>query len=240
MASDNYQEYAQAAIANYSQKEAASRYVLFDAVKDLPIERVLDVGCGAGQELFPFLEKTAANCFGIDVAPEIGRVTREVYKSNPDADRAFFVRSQGEKLPFADGIFDVILCRVALPYMNNRETIAEVARILKPNGVFLLKIHAPAFFLAMIGERLKTLNPKQVAYPLICLAASAWHSLTGRQLADGFWRGREIFQTRGFLKKEFAANNLRIIKELTDTNVQTPSFYIVKSEVGEKSLETGN
>ena len=228
MALDSYSEYAQAAIENYSQKDAASRYLLFNAVKDLQTERVLDVGCGAGQELFPFLEKTKANCFGIDIAPEIGQITKEVFKQNPNANRVFFVRSQGEKLPFADASFDVILCRVALPYMNNVQTIAEVARILKPNGVFLLKIHAPAFYFGMIPERLKTLNPKQLAYPIICLAAGAWHSLTGKQLEKGFWKGKETFQTRSFLAKEFAKNNMRIERELSDTNVQTPSFYVVK------------
>ncbi len=226
---DSYSEYAKAAIENYSRKDAASRYLLFDAVKNLKIERVLDVGCGAGQELFPFLEKTAARCFGVDVAPEIGLVTREVYRSNPHSERAFFVRSQGEKLPFANESFDVILCRVALPYMNNRQAISEVARILKPNGVFLLKIHAPAFYFGILPARLKTFNPKQVAYPLICLAAGAWHSLTGKQLEKGFWRGKETYQTRSFLDREFAANNLRIVKELSDTNVQTPSFYIIKN-----------
>lgn len=228
MTLDSYTEYAQAAIENYSRKSAADRYLLFDAVKDLKIGRVLDIGCGAGQELFPFLEKTDANCFGIDVAAEIGQITRTVFADNPNVQRVFFVRSQGEKLPFADASFDVILCRVALPYMNNRRTIAEVARILKPNGVFLLKIHAPAFYFGMIRERLKTLNPKQLAYPLICLAGSAWHSLTGKQLEKGFWKGKETFQTHSFLKKEFAKNSMQIERELSDTNAQTPSFYIKK------------
>jgi ubiquinone/menaquinone biosynthesis C-methylase UbiE len=222
---DNYQEYAQAALANYAQRDAASRYLLFEAVKNLRIERVLDIGCGAGQELFPFLEKTAAVCVGVDVAPELGKVTK---KNFANQEKAFFVRSEGENLPFADASFDVVLCRVALPYMNNRQAIAEVARILKPGGVYLLKTHAPAFYFGMLPERLKTLSVKQVAYPLICLAAGSWHFLTGKQLQKGFWKGKETFQTRSFLEKEFKQNNLEIKGFLADNNPQTPSFRVVK------------
>jgi len=67
-----------------------------------------------------------------------------------------------------------------------------------------------------------------IAYPLICLAASFWHLLTGRQLQKGFWQEKEIFQTRSFLEREFARNKLRIKGCLPDNNPQTPSFIVVK------------
>ncbi len=225
---DSYSEYANAALANYQKRDAARRNLLYDAVKDLKIEKVLDVGCGAGQELFPFLKKSNAFCVGIDIAPELGKITNGIFSKKEFSDRANFARSKGEFLPFADESFDVVLCRVALPYMNNRETIAEVARILKPNGVFLLKTHAPPFYSAMLKDRLKTFNPKQIAYPLICIAGSVFHLISGKQLQKGFWKGKEIFQTRGFLEREFAKNGLEILKELADTNPLSPSFYIVK------------
>ncbi|MEO6655402.1 MAG: class I SAM-dependent methyltransferase [Pyrinomonadaceae bacterium] len=179
---DNYKEYAQASLANYAKKDETSRYLLFNAVKDLRIERVLDVGCGAGQDLLPFLEKTSAICVGIDTATQLGQVTEEVFG---DEERAMFVRSEGEKLPFKNESFDVVLCRVALPYMDNREAIAEVARILKPNGIYLLKTHAPYVYFEMIRNRVKTLNPKQLVFPLVCVAGSLWHLITGKRLQNG-------------------------------------------------------
>lgn len=222
----NYEEYAQESLKKFAAREAAKKYLLTDAVKDRRPARVLDLGCGAGQELLPFLEKTEAICVGVDVAPELGTTTSEIFRGT---NRAVFVRAGGEKLPFADASFDVVLCRVALPYMNNRQAIAEIARVLKPDGVFLLKTHAPRYYFGLIGRRAKTLSMRQVAYPLICLAASFWHQLTGRQLQEGFWRGKEIFQTRAFLEREFARHDLKIEGALPDDNPQTPSYYVVKT-----------
>jgi ubiquinone/menaquinone biosynthesis C-methylase UbiE len=221
----NYEEYANESLKNFAELEAAKRYLLFDAVKDLKPERVLDLGCGAGQELLPFLEKTEALCVGIDSAKELGKITAEVFEKEQ---RAVFVRSEAESLPFDDASFDLVLCRVSLPYMNNRAVVAEISRVLKPEGVLLLKTHAPMFYFGMIFERLKTLSAKKIAYPLICLAASFWHLFTGKQLQKGFWEGKEIFQTRSFLKKEFAKNNLKVKGFLPDNNPKTPSFIVVK------------
>lgn len=225
---DTYQEYARAAIENFSVKDAKNRYLFVDAVKDLSVRRVLDVGCGAGQELIPFVEKTGALCVGIDSAPELGAIASGFFKQMNYENNVAFTRSNGESLPFADASFDVVLCRVALPYMNNRRTIAEIARVLRPGGVFLLKTHAPAFYLGMLRRRWKSFSLKQIAYPLICLTGGTWHLLMGKQPQGKFWKGKEVYQTEGFLRREFARNNLQIAGFLSDTNIQTPSFVIKK------------
>lgn len=225
---DTYQDYADAVLRDYEKRDERARNLLFDAVKDRKIERILDVGCSVGQEFLPFLEKTDAVCYGLDIAAELGVLTKKVF-AEKFTERVNFVRAAGEILPFADQSFDAVLCRVSIPYMNNKKAIAEVARVLKTGGVYLLKTHAPPFYFRMIKDRIKTLNPKQVAYPLICLTAGVWHSATGKQLENGIWRGKEVFQTRSFLEKEFAANGMAIEKELSDTNPQSPSYYVVKT-----------
>lgn len=228
----NYQEYAQLAIENFAQRDVASKYLLVNAVKDKLPKTVLDVGCGAGQELLPFLEKTDAFCVGIDSAEELGKVTGKFFQVKNFNGRYKFLRAKGENLPFADESFDVVLCRVALPYMDNRKTISEISRILRFNGTLMLKTHAPLFYFEMIKQRAKTLNPKQIAYPLICLAGGIFHSISGKHLRKGLWKGKEIYQTRRFIEKECARNSLKIEGFLSDTNPQTPSFVIIKA--GEK------
>ena len=224
----NYQEYTQTAIENFALKDAKSRYLLVDAVGNKSVKKVLDVGCGAGQELLPFLEKTSAFCVGIDAADELGKVTREVFSKKDFENRFAFVRSFGEQMPFANSSFDVVLCRVALPYMDNRKAISEISRILKTGGTFLLKTHAPAFYFGMIRQRIGTFSAKQLAYPLICLTGGIVHSISGKQLQNGVWKGKEIYQTQRFIEKECARNGMKIEGYLSDTNLQTPSFVIVK------------
>jgi ubiquinone/menaquinone biosynthesis C-methylase UbiE len=228
MSDGTYIDYAKAVLASYEDRDPAERNLLFDAAKDVPKGRVLDLGCGPGQDLISFLKQSDSVCVGIDIGEELGRVAVPYFSERGFADRAHFVRGGGEDLPFADQSFNLVLCRVALPYMDNRKTIAEVARVMAPGATFLLTTHAPPFYFAMIAERLKTLDIKQLAYPVLCLLAGAWHSLTGNQLSGGIWDGKEIFQTRGFLDRELGKHGLKITGELSDTNRRSPSFRIVK------------
>jgi ubiquinone/menaquinone biosynthesis C-methylase UbiE len=226
---DTYQEYAQKTLENLNKKDAASRNLLIDAVKDRTIERVLDAGCGLGQDLLPFAEKTDALCFGVDRAAEIGDFGKKFFVEKGFGDRVAFTRATGENLPFADGSFDIVICRLALPYMNNDAALKEFARVLQPNGAILLKIHAPPFYFGMIRERAKTFRPKLLAYPLICLVNGFLYQVTERQPTGSFWRGKEVYQTRKLLERRLNKIGMRIEKELADTNREAPSFMIVKN-----------
>ncbi len=227
---ETFEEYAERAVSNFSRLDDERRLMLVEALKDRKIERVLDVGCGAGQEMLPFVEKTGAFCVGIDVAGEVGTVGKKTFANAGFAGRCAFAVSKGEVLPFANESFDVIIYRVALPYMDNRQALEEISRVLKPEGAFFLKIHAPLFYLGMIRRRFKSMSVKQLAYPLICLAGGPWNLVRGQPPKGAFWQGKEVFQTRGFLHRKLAKNNLRIKDLLPDTNPETPSFLIVKNK----------
>ena len=226
MAESYYAEYARAVIASYEKRSPEERTLLYDAVKDRPMNRVLDLGCGVGQELIPFLQNTNAECFGIDVGPELGRIAPEFLESNGIAERYNLVRAKGEQIPFADNSFDVILCRVALPYMDNRRAIAEISRVLAGGGTLLLKTHSPRFFFRMLRERAATMSAKQVLYPILCLTGGAVAIATGKHPASEIFAGKEVFQTRGSVEREFAKHGLSIAAELSDSNPLTPSYVI--------------
>ena len=179
--------------------------------------------------MIPFAEKRGAFCVGIDIGEELGEIGKTFVETLNYSDKIKFVRAEGEDLPFADESFDVVLCRVALPYMNNKKVIAETARVLRPGGVYLLKTHAPAFYFGMLKRRFTTFSLRQYAYPVICLINGIRHQATGKQTRKGIWKGKEVFQTRSFLEKELKKNGLRIEGVLPDTNIQSPSFFIVKS-----------
>jgi ubiquinone/menaquinone biosynthesis C-methylase UbiE len=91
-------------------------------------DRILDIGCGAGQTLL--VAASACNSVGLDInmdALELGRSWKPEQK---------FVCARAEALPFAPGSFDLVMARVSLEYTNLPVALAEVARVLKPGGRF--------------------------------------------------------------------------------------------------------
>ncbi len=223
-----YHEYARSVIKEYSNRNDDAKDLLVDSIEDLPAARVLDIGCGPGQEMLPFAEKKNSFCVGLDIGSELGQVGPQFVKEFGREKQITFVQGTGEELPFTAESFDVVLCRVALPYMNNKKTLAEISRTLMPGGVFLLKTHAAPFYFDMLKKGLSSFSVKKTAYPAICLFIGIWHLFTGKQLQAGFLKGKEVFQTEGFLRREFAKNSMVIRFELSDSNLQTPSYFVQK------------
>lgn len=225
---ETYIQYAKLTLQNFTQTSEMQRNALVNELGDFQVKRALDVGCGAGLSLLPFAENKDSFCVGIDIGEEVGEVGNTIFREQGFAEKGSFMRALGEELPFANESFDVVICRVALPYMDNHKALSEISRVLRAGGKFFLKIHAPLFYWGMIKERAKTLNPKQVAYPIICLIGGTINRVSGKHPRGNFWKGKEVYQTRKSLAKELEKRGLKIIKELPDTNDGTPSFLIEK------------
>src|SRR5258705_1647679 len=114
------------------------------AVLGLNVSRVLDVGCGAGQDLLPFA--ASAFCVGVDLSPEAGHAMRELFRGLGLSAKVAFTRAVAEALPFQSASFDLVICRLALPYNDNSRSLAEMARVLCLEGVLLLKFHHARFY----------------------------------------------------------------------------------------------
>ncbi len=94
---------------------------------------ILDVGCGIGTFVRRFRELTP-HAFGFDVSAE--RVA-EGSKTVPGLFCAV-----GEALPIADGTFDVVLLNEVIEHVrDDRETLRECLRVLRPGGHVV--IYAP-------------------------------------------------------------------------------------------------
>ena len=109
--------------------------------------RVLDVGCGTGSNLAAFsrLGFTA----GIDMSAEaLGFCRRR------GVDRVAL--SQVERLPFADGAFDVVTGMDMLEHTDDDlAALAELRRVLKPGGFLLVTVPAYGFLWSEHDEALK-------------------------------------------------------------------------------------
>ena len=190
------------------------------------VERVLDVGCGVGQALFPLAVSRDALGVGVDISDAALRMGREVYETHLPGAKIAFAKSAAESLPFADASFDVVNCGLALPYTDNARVIAEVARVLRPGGMFLLKIHHARYYLDLLRRGLARLEVSSVIYGGRVLAAGTLYHLTGRQPRVRFLN--ESFQTRRLLRRELSKHGLSIEREHVNTNPLTPHFVISK------------
>lgn len=226
-----YLNYLRQELALYEEEAAsANNLSSFNATVDLKIGKVLDVGCGAGQQLLPFSRMNNVQCFGLDVMAEAGEIFSDFFSlSGENVSNVAFIRSSGEEIPFEDNTFDVVICRVALPYMDNKKAISEIGRILRPGGRLLLKTHTPMFYIGMMKRRIRDLSIKQMIYPVICLIGGTWHWLTGKQLKGGLWKGKEVFQTTGIVTREAGESGMRVVSEETSSDREAKSYIIEKS-----------
>jgi SAM-dependent methyltransferase len=92
---------------------------------------VLDLGCGTGDSVEQFRNvNPAVEWTGVDVerSPEVAARRRA------DAE---FVTFDGVHLPFPDGSFDAVYCKQVLEHVRAPAALlAEVARVLRPGGLF--------------------------------------------------------------------------------------------------------
>jgi SAM-dependent methyltransferase len=214
-----YESYLVAEWAGFVGDPARSQATL-DAVAGLDMVRALDIGCGAGQELLPLVRRGALGV-GVDPAPGVGR-----FGLLAQHGRAAFARCLAEQLPFVDGAFDAIICRVALPYMDNRAALSEMARVLRRGGRLLLKIHAAPYYANKFKQGIERRDPFFSIHAARVLAAGCLYHVLGFQVRKVI--GTETFMSAGLLSRELARLGLRILRRMPDDNPLTPSFVIEK------------
>ena len=135
------------AAASYAEEQErsafaeANRSIVKTRFEKLCGEKVLDLGCGYGSYTDYF--RSIGGCAtGVDGAFSMVELAKEKYPES-----AFEVADITEKLPFDDGAFDIVFCNQVLMDIEHVERVLEeVARVLKPDGIFYFTIVHPAFY----------------------------------------------------------------------------------------------
>jgi SAM-dependent methyltransferase len=103
--------------------------------------RILDVGCGEGQ-----ISRLAARLEGVERVVGLDPTWNQLTVALGRGGTAGFVRAGAEQLPFAGGSFDAVVACLVFEHVDALdEAIAEVARVLAPDGWFCLFINHPLF-----------------------------------------------------------------------------------------------
>lgn len=94
-------------------------------------KKVLDYGCGNGVHS-GFLAEHASQVVGIDLSEASLEVARKVHDTRRD--KVSFIKMDCEALEFPDQSFDVVLDGGTFSSLDFQKALAEITRVLKPNG----------------------------------------------------------------------------------------------------------
>jgi ubiquinone/menaquinone biosynthesis C-methylase UbiE len=109
-----------------------------------PGTRLLDVGCGTGRHLLEL--RHVPGCFvGVDMSRDDLRALRYkltvMERERPVSASINSVQGDGERLPFADGLFDCVICTETLEHVPDDRLVArELVRVLRPGGVLAVSV----------------------------------------------------------------------------------------------------
>jgi SAM-dependent methyltransferase len=226
---DDYDRYVRAEWELFARDPTRSTAAL-DAATGLRFRRVLDVGCGAGQELRPFLRDPSTLGIGIDLSPETGLAGRELFARAQAESRVAFVRAAAECLPFGTSSVDVIICRLALPYMDNKRALSEMARVLRPGGILFLKFHHARYYVREIAEAFSAGRIRRAIHAWRVLVSGTVYHLTGLQ-PRSWLTGRETFQTMWLLRRLLSRHGLEVRGVLGDSVPAAPNLLIERRRV---------
>ena len=104
---------------------------------------VLDEGCGNGRNLLWMNEEFRVSGFGYDISEEaIKQASTKAAKQKWGSKIAFAVHSIGKNIPLPDESVDIVIDAMSSHFLQQVERerfIAEVARVLKPQGMLFFK-----------------------------------------------------------------------------------------------------
>jgi ubiquinone/menaquinone biosynthesis C-methylase UbiE len=106
-------------------------------------ERILDIACGAGDLSLKIAEK-GCEVHGIDmsaIAIDSAKSLSELVKIKGE-----FTVGDAERLPYADGYFNKVVCSSSLEHFkDDARSLSEMRRVVKPGGTIILTVDSFTF-----------------------------------------------------------------------------------------------
>lgn len=116
--------------------EALTRAIV-EVLEPRPGMQVLDLACGTGEPAITLAQAVApdGSVTATDLSEHTLAATREQVRRSDVADRVAVRRADMEALPFDDGAFDAVSCRLGLMFVPDIAlALSEIRRVLRPGG----------------------------------------------------------------------------------------------------------
>jgi ubiquinone/menaquinone biosynthesis C-methylase UbiE len=134
---DYFARTAEGYVASFSHRQGSDLDRLIEVGEWDASQRALDVATGGGHTALavaPHVRQVTVT----DLTPRMLEKAREFILAQGVTNAVFEV-ADAENLPFADGSFERVTCRIAPHHFPDRARfVREVARVLAPGGLFLL------------------------------------------------------------------------------------------------------
>lgn len=123
------------------------------------------------------------------------------------------VCAKGEALPFADGSFDFVISKVAMPYLNIPLSLREIHRVLIPGGTIWVSLHQVNMALRRIANDALRFRIADIIYQLYAIGNGYCLGLFDRQFSWVLNRSRtESTQTVGGMAKALIRAGFRDVQ----------------------------
>ena len=128
---------AESYVTSFSHRGGDDMTRLIEIGEWQPDQHALDVATGGGHTALA-VAPHVAHITVSDLTPRMLEQARK-YLTEQGVSNADYQVADAEQLPFADSSFDRVTCRIAPHHFPNvAQAVKEIARVLKPHGVFLL------------------------------------------------------------------------------------------------------
>ncbi|MFZ5918332.1 MAG: class I SAM-dependent methyltransferase [Chloroflexota bacterium] len=135
-----YDRFAQNYVTSRTHAQGAELERLVALARPQPDWIVVDVATGGGHTALKFAPHVA-RVIATDIAPRM-LAKAQAFVAGQGVENVAFELADAEDLPFEDGQFDLVTCRIAPHHFANpARFVQESARVLRPGGRLLVQDH---------------------------------------------------------------------------------------------------
>src|SRR5437773_1692689 len=98
---------------------------------------VLELGCGLGDLLVDMIT-AGYDCRAVEQSPQMVAAARDTLQRHKLGEKNWVLLGSAQRLPFTSASFDTVVSTFPSEYIYDPDTIAEVARVLRPGGRLII------------------------------------------------------------------------------------------------------